>query len=79
MNWKYIAALTVGAILALLGGLWFLQGSDLVHIKPILCFANCETLVGHSPQWQYTGAIAFFIGIVIIGTSVRQSRRRRKD
>ncbi len=48
MKLKNIIAALLGTILALLGLLWFLQGSDLVHIKPILCFANCQPITGKS-------------------------------
>jgi hypothetical protein len=65
VNWKRITAIVIGSILILLGILWFLQGSDLVHIDPILCFANCEPLVGGSIEWQIQGAVAFVIGVAI--------------
>jgi hypothetical protein len=65
MNWKSVTAITVGVILAALGVLWFLQGADLVHIKPILCFADCDPVVGGSVQWQIQGAIAFVTGVAI--------------
>ncbi|MFZ3100502.1 MAG: hypothetical protein WA103_04740, partial [Minisyncoccales bacterium] len=51
-----------GVVLLSLGLLWFLQGSDLVHIKPILCFANCEPITGRSITWQIVGAIVFIAG-----------------
>lgn len=41
-----IARLALGALLVALGALWSLQGADLVRIRPILCFADCEPLVG---------------------------------
>ena len=50
MNW---IALVAGAISVLLGGLWMLQGLGVVHIRPILCFANCEPFRGlhaHGPS-----------------------------
>lgn len=77
MVWKFIT-LFVGVVLTLLGILWFLQGSDLIHLKPILCFADCQPIVGKSPQWQYTGAVAFAIGAVIIGMSSKCINRLKK-
>lgn len=67
MNKKYVAILIVGVILVLLGLLWFLQGSDIVHLKPLLCFADCEPITGKSPLWQAIGAITFIVGIVLVG------------
>jgi uncharacterized membrane protein len=71
MSKKRIAATVFGIILALLGLLWFLQGSDVVHIKPILCFANCVPLTGKSLQWQIIGAITFCAGVILIYKSIK--------
>ncbi len=78
MNKKFIAVIFIGVIMALLGLLWFLQGAGIIHLRPILCFANCEPITGKSPLWQAIGAIAFLSGIVIIGASVRRIYRKRK-
>lgn len=48
-------ALIIGVIAALLGGLWLLQGLGLVHLRPILCVANCETVQGPSTAWALVG------------------------
>jgi hypothetical protein len=69
MKIKHVAQLLVGIILTLLGLLWFLQGADVIHLRPILCFADCEVLTGKSLQWQITGAVTFMIGVWIIGKS----------
>lgn len=50
----------LGIILVALGLLWSLQGADLIRMKQILCFANCEPLIGGSITW-------LFIGIVVMG------------
>ena len=55
-----------GIILLLLGLLWFLQGSDLIHINPILCFANCMPIIGKSMIWQIVGGAVFIAGVTII-------------
>jgi hypothetical protein len=78
MNKKSILGIVVGIVITLLGLLWFLQGSDLVHLKPILCFADCEPIVGKNMQWQIMGAIAFVLGAIIIGACVKSIGRRRK-
>lgn len=62
MNKKKMIAIIFGVVLLSLGLLWFLQGSDLVHIKPILCFANCEPITGRSITWQIVGAVVFIAG-----------------
>ena len=45
-----------------LGTLWLLQGTGLLAIKPILCFANCEPLEGPSLTWGLIGLITSVIG-----------------
>ena len=62
MDKKKMIAIIFGVVLLSLGLLWFLQGSDLVHIKPILCFANCEPITGRSITWQIVGAVVFIAG-----------------
>jgi len=57
---------TAGAILFLLGILWTLQGADILHIKPILCFANCEPLLGGSTTWLVIGVIAVVLGALLV-------------
>lgn len=78
MVWKYLVA-AFGTILALLGALWFLQGSGIIQLRPTLCVAECEPLVGRSLQWQYTGAITFVLGALILGLSLRRISRRKRS
>jgi len=75
MNKKRIVAIFLGIVMVFLGLLWLLQGSDLVHIKPILCFANCEPITGKSLQWQITGVITFVIGSFIIYANSKRFKR----
>ena len=75
MRWGAIVTVGLGAVIPALGILWFLQGSDLVHIEPILCVANCEPLVGHSPQWQLAGGVAALVGVGLVVASVRRILR----
>jgi hypothetical protein len=72
MNGKQIAGGLFGAFIAFLGLLWFLQGTGILHIRPILCVANCEEIVGGSPSWVVFGVITFLIGIIILIMSVRR-------
>jgi hypothetical protein len=57
-----------GIVLALLGLLWTLQGADLIHIKPILCFANCEPLVGGSITWLVVGLVVLALGVWLLAS-----------
>ena len=45
-----------------LGVLWLLQGFGLVRLRPILCFANCETLHGPSAIWATVGLVTAAVG-----------------
>ncbi len=74
MNKKKIIAVIFGTVLLSLGSLWFLQGSDLVHIKPILCFADCEPITGKSTTWQIVGAVVFTIGTAIIYKNLKKNK-----
>jgi len=72
MNTKNIIAVIFGTILFSLGLLWFLQGLDVVHIKPILCFANCEPITGKSLTWQIVGALVFILGAFLVYTNLKK-------
>ncbi len=58
-------ALSTGFIAVLLGGLWLLQGLGIVHMRPILCFADCVPVQGPSTKWAVIGA-----GVLIAGSAV---------
>lgn len=75
MNAKATALTILGAIVALLGTLWLVQGLGLVQIGPVLCVADCEPITGKSTQWTVTGAIALFIGIVAVWAGQRRANR----
>jgi hypothetical protein len=64
-----------GIVLVLLGALWSLQGADVVHIKPILCIADCEPLVGGSRTWLVVGLVAIAIGVLLLLGQRIQLRR----
>lgn len=67
------AALCAGLIAALLGGLWLLQGLGVVHLRPVLCFADCVPIQGPSALWAVIGAVMFSAG----GAAVVWSLKRR--
>ena len=46
----------VSALAIALGLLWLFQGLGLVHVRPILCFANCEEIQGPSMTWAVVGS-----------------------
>ncbi|HDR72707.1 MAG TPA: hypothetical protein ENN85_02140 [Methanoculleus sp.] len=69
-----IVGALIGALIAALGLLWFLQGVALIQMRPILCVANCEPIVGRSPFWAAAGVIAFLIGSGVAYLSARRGR-----
>jgi hypothetical protein len=75
MKARNVAATTIGAVLALLGLLWFLQGADLVHVQPILCVADCEPPTSGSTGWMIAGAVAIVAGTLLIWATARPARR----
>lgn len=66
-----ITALICGIIAVLLGGLWLLQGLGIVHLRPLLCFADCAPVQGPSVKWAVIGAVTLTVG----GISVIWSRK----
>jgi len=73
MKGNQIAGGLAGAFIASLGLLWFLQGTGILRMRPILCIANCEEIAGRSPFWAGAGAIVFVIGILAVLASVRRA------
>ena len=71
-NAKAAGLTTVGVIVALLGMLWLIQGLGIVQIDPILCAGDCEPITGRSIEWTVIGAIASFVGSVIIRAGLRR-------
>lgn len=65
--------LILGILAVLLGGLWLLQGLGVVHLRPILCFADCAPLQGPSVTWAVIGAVLLAAGSVGIVWSRRQN------
>ncbi|HVI59868.1 MAG TPA: hypothetical protein VM619_13490 [Luteimonas sp.] len=61
-----ILRIVAGIVLVLLGSLWIAQGADLVRIQPILCFADCEPLVGGSIGWLIAGLVALAVGLLLL-------------
>ena len=52
----------IGVVAALLGGLWLLQGIGVVHLRPILCFADCDPVQGPSATWAAIGLLVLAAG-----------------
>jgi hypothetical protein len=73
MNAKPIAGTFFGAFVGFLGLLWLLQGTGILRMRPILCIANCEEVVGPSPLWAVSGVIALIIGVVALFVSVNRA------
>jgi hypothetical protein len=51
----------VGAVIAFFGLIWFLQGAGILP----------GSFMTGSQFWEVAGAIAFIIGIVIVGVSIK--------
>jgi hypothetical protein len=66
-------AFFIGLVAALLGGLWLLQGIGVVHLRPILCFADCDPVQGPSATWAVIGALMLMAG----GAALLWSWKRR--
>jgi hypothetical protein len=61
-----------GGLLFLLGLLWLLQGTDVVHLRPILCVSNCAYVAHGSVTWATIGAVVMALGVVLFGLSLRK-------
>jgi hypothetical protein len=55
-----------GVLAIMLGGLWFLQGLGAVHVRPILCFANCAPIQGRSTAWAVVGGLLAAAGALVV-------------
>jgi len=67
----------VGLVVASLGVLWSLQGAGAVHVRPILCFANCKPIAGTSGGWLFGGVVALLAGLGLVWVELRHSNHRR--
>ena len=76
MKFPALARILFGVALTLLGLLWLLQGADLVHIRAILCVANCTPLEGGSVGWITAGTLVLVVGVLMIVSGVRRRGRR---
>jgi len=74
MSFRGLARIVFGVALSLLGLLWLLQGADLVHIRPILCVANCKPLEGGSAGWMTAGALLLVVGSLVAASGIRGRR-----
>ena len=72
MNAKAAALTVLGVLVALLGALWLVQGLGVVHVRPVLCVADCEPVTGGSVQWTVAGAIALIVGGVLARAGLRR-------
>jgi len=77
MRFRVLARILFGVGLTLLGSLWLLQGADLVHIRPILCVADCKPLEGGSVGWMTAGAMLLVVGLLVVVSGVRGRRGHR--
>lgn len=74
-HWEFrmkIAPIVVGLVAAGLGGLWIAQGTGLVHLKPVLCVANCAPVQGPSLTWTLIGGAVLLLGLFLLGKGVKR-------
>ena len=69
---KKIALAAAGAVIALLGALWMLQGLGIVHVRPILCVADCAAVEGASPTYAVIGLLMVAAGALAIFLAVKR-------
>lgn len=74
MRGRQIVGAILGVFVASLGLLWLLQGTGVLRIRPILCIANCEEVVGPSPFWAAAGAVVLIVGVIVAIVSVKRGR-----
>jgi hypothetical protein len=75
MDGRKVTSGVLGVVSIFLGLLWFLQGADLIHIRPILCVADCRPLEGRSIGWMMAGALFLVLGLTAIRVGLRRRRR----
>lgn len=62
-----------------LGGLWLLQGLGIVHLRPILCFADCAVIQGPSPTWTVIGAVTLAISGLFFFWSLQRPHNAKQS
>jgi hypothetical protein len=67
-----------GVLAIMLGGLWWLQGLGVVHMRPILCFADCAPIQGRSAAWAIIGGVLAAAGAWVVLRVLKRTRPRSK-
>jgi hypothetical protein len=67
-----------GVLAIMLGGLWLLQGLGVVHVRPILCFANCAPIRGRSTVWAVVGGVLVLAGGLVVFRAFARGLPRSK-
>ena len=75
---RYYVLLVAGLAMVGLGSLWFMQGADLIHIRPVLCITDCTPITGGSTAWLVAGLIAVLPGALAVIASTRHLRGRER-
>jgi len=75
--WIARFCIVMGVLLTLLGTLWFLQGADLIHLKPVACVANCTPIEGGSITWLLVGLVTAASGLLVTSRCISYLKRMR--
>ena len=75
MNRRGLTWIFIGGVSTPLGLLWLLQGADLIHVRPILCVANCQPLEGRSIGWMIVGALFLVFGVAAVAAGLQRRKR----
>lgn len=66
MALRTVSLTIAGLVLGSLGLLWLVQGLGIVHLRPILCVADCEPVTGPAPVWVGVGAVTLVVGAAVV-------------
>ena len=67
----------VAVVMIALGALWSAQGAGIVHVKPILCIADCTEVQRPSGRWLATGLAVIAVGAGLWYLARQRARNAR--
>ena len=75
--WIARVFVVIGVLFTLLGTLWFLQGADLIHLKPVACVGDCTPIEGGSITWLLIGLATAMLSLIVTVCCIRYLKRLR--